>query len=192
MQFEEAGRYIISLLTRELPANLCYHNVGHTLDVYSAAGRLAKEEGVGGHDLLLLLTAAWLHDSGQIKGSANHEAVSCEFAREILPGFGYTAEDVERIGNMIMATKIPQSPKVLLGEILADADLDYLGRDDFYETSQKLYNELCLSGGVTSIDEWNRMQVEFLEGHHYFTKTARAEREAKKEENLQLIKAELK
>ncbi len=191
MQFEEAGRYIISLLNRELPANLCYHNVDHTLDVYSAAEHIAKAEGVTGKELTLLLTAAWFHDSGHIKGRQDHEKLSCSIARESLPQFGYSTADIEHICEIIMATKLPQSPKDHLGEILADADLDYLGRDDFFEISDKLYKEFCLTGHVTSKEHWNQVQVEFFEDHRYFTKTARAERETKKEKNLQLIKAEL-
>lgn len=191
MQFEEAGKYAISLLTNNLPANLCYHNVGHTMDVYNAAERLGKAEGITGKELKLLLTAAWFHDSGQIKGGVNHEAASCAIAREALPQFDYTPDEIEEICAIIMATKLPQSPIDHLGEILADADLDYLGGDDFFTTSDKLYHELCLLGGVTSKTEWNRMQVKFLESHRYFTQSACDERKAKKEHNLQLIKAEL-
>ena len=191
MQFEEAGRYIISLLNREIPGNLCYHNADHTLDVYSAAEHIAKTEGVSGRDMKLLLTAAWFHDTGHIKGSAEHEKLSCAIVRGALPRFGYTPEDIERICTMIMATRIPQAPTNHLGEILADADLDYLGRDDFFEISDKLYREFCNTGHVESKAHWNQVQVEFFASHHYFTKTARAEREAKKEQNLQRIKAGL-
>lgn len=191
MQFEEAGRYVISLLTNKLPANLYYHNLGHTLEVYNAAERLGKAEGVTGKEMKLLLTAAWFHDSGQIGGSSDHEIISCMIAREVLPQFEYTTGDIERICAIIMATKLPQSPTDYLGEILADADLDYLGSDDFFATSEKLYQELFSLGNVKSKKEWNRKQVKFLSGHSYFTKTARAERNTKKEHNLKLIKAEL-
>lgn len=191
MQFEEAGRYIISLLNNQLPANLCYHNVDHTLDVYNAAKRIAEAEGITGKELKLLLTAAWFHDSGHINGIEDHEAASCVIAREALPQYGYVSEDIEQICAIIMATKLPQVPKDHLGEILADADLDYLGRDDFFEISEKLYKEFCQTSDLTSRDSWNLIQVEFFADHHYFTETARAERETKKEHNLQLIKAEL-
>lgn len=191
MQFEEAGKYVMGLLNRELPAALCYHNVAHTLDVYNAAERIAKSEGVTGHNLKLLLTAAWYHDSGHVTGKPDHEMQSCAIAREALPQFNYTPVEIKRICSIIMATRLPQSPKDILGEILADADLDYLGRDDFFAISAKLYEELGNTGRKVPKDEWNRIQVKFFESHHYFTKTARAERETKKEENLQLIKAEL-
>jgi predicted metal-dependent HD superfamily phosphohydrolase len=191
MQFEEAGKYAISLLTDRSPANLCYHNVDHTLNVYNAAERLGKAEGVNGKELKLLLTAAWFHDVGQIKGRADHETSSCIIAREVLPQYGYLKDDIERICSIIMATKLPQSPADHLGEILADADLDYLGSNDFFVTSEKLYHEICQIDGVMSKEQWNRVQIKFFHEHHYFTKTARAEREAKKEYNLQLIKTEL-
>ena len=48
----------------------------------------------------------------------------------------------EQICGMIMATKIPQSPKNYLEQILCDADLDYLGRDDFYDIGGTLFKEL--------------------------------------------------
>ncbi len=191
MQFEEAGRYIIGLLNRELPDILCYHNVDHTLDVYSAAERIAKAEGIADSDMKLLLTAAWFHDSGHINGSPDHEKLSCAIARKALPEFGYSQDDIGCICAMIMATRIPQTPTDHLGEILADADLDYLGRDDFFDLSDKLYREFCQTGHVSSKEHWNEIQVDFFAAHHYFTKTARAERGTKKEYNLQLIKAEL-
>jgi hypothetical protein len=92
---------------------------------------------------------------------------------------------------MIMATRIPQTPHNLLEEILADADLDYLGRDDFFIIGNRLYDELAMYGIVNDRYDWNRLQVRFLENHHYFTQTAIRMRKAKKEEHLQLIKSQI-
>ncbi|MDA0973125.1 MAG: hypothetical protein O2867_05255 [Bacteroidetes bacterium] len=41
-----------------------------------------------------------------------------------------------------MATKVPQEPKDHLARILCDADLDYLGGDDYDEIAGGLYQEL--------------------------------------------------
>jgi uncharacterized protein len=191
MQFKQAGEFIIGKLRTELPVYLSYHNVTHTLDVYEAAKRLGEQEGVSEADMALLLTAAWYHDSGYLHASVDHEKVSCEIAAETLPAFGYSAEDIKIICTIIMATRLPQTPADHLGEILADADLDYLGSKDFAEISDRLYNELYQTGKISSRDEWNRLQVSFLESHRYFTESARHERKAKKEYNLQQIKAEL-
>jgi uncharacterized protein len=191
MQFKQAGEFIIGKLRTELPACLSYHNADHTLDVYQAAKHLGEQEGLTGREMTLLLTAAWYHDSGFLQATANHENISCQIAAEALPAFGYTADDIKTISEIIMATRLPQSPKSHLGEILADADLDYLGRDDFFSISDKLFDELTCTSKIHSKAEWNRVQVEFLQQHQYFTKSARHERQAKKEHILQQIKAEL-
>jgi hypothetical protein len=75
----------------------------------------------------------------------NHEAISCQIAEEILVQFDYSPEQIQKIKGMIMATRIPQTPTNHLEEILADADLDYLGRDDFEEISERLFKELNFS-----------------------------------------------
>lgn len=192
MQFKSAGKFILSKLSKELPKHLSYHSVEHIKDVYSAAEHLAKQENISPYEMKLLLTAAWFHDSGFLKGAKGHEEESCRIAQESLPTFGYQPEEIDRICGMIMATKIPQSPKNHLEEILADADLDYLGRDDFFSIGNKLFTELSMFGFLDTEDEWNRVQVRFLESHHYFTDTALKLRHEKKKEHLALVKSKIK
>ena len=192
MQFQKAKTYINGRLRKELPKHLSYHSVAHVKDVYSAAERLAKAEGVTGDDLTLLLTAVLYHDCGFIVQSKEHEAIGCDIARQSLPGFGYSPEQIERICGMIMATRIPQTPNNLLEEIIADADLDYLGRDDFWSIGNKLFTELQMYGIIQTEDDWNNLQVRFLEKHHYFTKTALNTRRDKKDGYVATIKAGLK
>lgn len=191
MQFKPAGEFILKKLSKELPKHLSYHSVAHIEDVYEAAQYLGKEEGISEDDMKLLLTAAWYHDSGFLKGAKDHEEESCRIARENLPKFDYQPEEIEKICGMIMATKIPQTPKNHLEEILADADLDYLGRDDFFSIGEKLFNELSIFGVLSTEDEWNRLQIRFLESHHYFTKTAIKLRKEKKEAHLALVKSKI-
>lgn len=88
-----------------------------------------------------------------------------------------------------MATRIPQTPKDHLGEILADADLDYLGRDDYFTINKKLFQELYSTGQVLNEKEWNKMQQEFFERHSYFTNTSKVKRNNSKMNNLQSIHA---
>ncbi|MDB5015575.1 MAG: phosphohydrolase [Mucilaginibacter sp.] len=192
MQFEEANNYILTRLKKDLPATLYYHNVAHTNDVYEACKRLVTLENINLEDTNLLLTAACFHDAGFLTQYNDHELISCEIARQALPGYGYEADEIDQICSMIMATQLPQSPRDHLGEILADADLDYLGRDDFFLVSNRLYLELFASGTVKSLEDWNQVQIDFFESHSYFTKTARQLRQLKKEEHLKLLKAKLK
>ncbi len=92
---------------------------------------------------------------------------------------------------MIMATRLPQSPKNYLEEILADADLDDLGRDDFFIIGDKLFLENTIYGDDIDPHEWRLKQLEFMQKHHYFTKSAINLRQAKKDANLERIKAQL-
>ena len=94
--------------------------------------------------------------------------------------------------ELIYATIIPHQPKNKLEKIICDADLDYLGRDDFYEISDSLRRELRDHGKINSDRLWDEIQVKFLTQHKYFTNSAIKMRAAKKEEHLQVIKARLK
>ncbi len=191
VNLERAKEFILNKLTQELPKHLHYHNISHILDVYDAAMRYAKLEGISAEDTELLKVAALFHDSGFIVKADGHELISCGFAEEYLPDFGYSFNQIEKIKGMIMATRIPQTPKNHLEQILADADLDYLGRTDFEEISNGLFEELKAENKIADIDSWNRIQISFFEKHSYFTESAKRLRNAKKQENLQLIKSQL-
>ena len=121
-----------------------------------------------------------------------NEPVGARMAEEILPKYGYTQRDIDRIKELIYATSIPHKPKNKLEEIICDADLDYLGRDDFFEIADKLRVELREHGKIDSDRKWDEMQVGFLNMHKYFTQTALDTRQAKKEENLRKVEERLK
>ena len=191
MQFQEAKKFIVQKLSEELPSKLSYHSIEHINDVYQACEHLAAAEGVAGADLHLLLTAALYHDSGFLVQSKDHEIISCEIVRAHLPAFQYSPVQITIICSMIMATKLPQSPKNKLEEILCDADLDYLGRDDFYQIGDRLYREFSIEGVVNNEKEWNHVQLRFLESHNYFTSTATKLRKQKKDDHLRQIRTKV-
>jgi len=190
-QFKQLKEFILERLRTALPGALSYHNVDHTLDVLHAAKVLADSELVDQPEKELLLTAALFHDTGFLKGRDEHEAASCEFARKYLPAYGYHPDEVEQICNIIMATRLPQSPESKLAEILCDADLDYLGRGDFFFLSQKLFTELLSEGLVKDEEEWNLQQAEFMGNHRYFTKSAIHLRTSLQQQHVEQIKAKI-
>lgn len=191
MHYEAVKKMMLDKLQNELPQHLSYHSVSHVKDVLDAAEKIACAEGVGEEDMLLLKTAAVFHDSGFLFGAQGHEEKSCGIAKEYLPRYGYSDEQIAKICGMIMATKIPQTPHSLLEEILADADLDYLGREDFFSIGNHLFDELAMFSIVNTENDWNRLQIRFLENHHYFTQTAIKSRKAKKDEHLEFLKKEI-
>ena len=191
MEYEKIKKIILKELKENLPEHLSYHSVMHVKDVINAVEEIAIAENVEGEDLMLLKTAALFHDTGFLYGAKDHEQKSCEIAQKYLLDYGYSQPQIDKIKGMIMATKIPQSPKNKLEEILADADLDYLGRDDYFKIGDKLFDELTMFGIVNSERDWNLLQEKFLESHHFFTKTAINNRNQKKQENLEIIKSKL-
>jgi hypothetical protein len=88
---------------------------------------------------------------------------------------------------MIRATRIPQSPVDRLGEVLCDADLDYLGRADFFEGGDRLFQELNQLGMLSDGKEWDHIQVRFLKEHKYFTSTNNKTRRPRKLVHLQML-----
>ena len=190
-QFEQLKNFILNKLRGELPAHLTYHNIDHTNDVMQAADLLAIAENITAADKSLLAAAALLHDTGFLTGRENHEESSCNIARYYLPVYGYSPEEIAIICGLIMATRLPQSPNSKLAEILCDADLDYLGRDDFFALSNRLFDELKNESLVQDEGQWNRQQADFMAGHSYFTKTAINLRQPQKERYIDLIKLKI-
>lgn len=191
INYYKAERHIIKVLEQQLAKELHYHSISHTKDVVQAVERLALSEGVTDEGLFLLKSAATYHDAGFVEQYEHNEPIGVRMAQEILPKYGYTEEHIQKIAELIFVTKIPHNPKNKLEEIICDADLDYLGRDDFHEIADKLRLELREHGKIDSDRQWDEIQVSFLTSHKYFTKTAKKLRKKKKKANLEEIKARL-
>lgn len=187
IQFTDIQEIILDKLEKELPDYLYYHNVKHTVDVVTEVELIGWGEGCTDEEILLLKTAGLFHDAGHTIAYDNHEFYGTELARKMLPGFNYTNEQIDRICAIIMATKLPPKPANLLENIICDSDLDYLGRSDFIPVSNTLYEELKAQNKMGSLNDWNKIQVKFISGHQYFTKTARSLREVNKQQQIERI-----
>lgn len=182
-------KFIFDKISGELPENLTYHGVHHTLDVLEAAMRIAEAEKLGMEEVKLLRVAVFLHDAGFVQVYKGHEEVGCKMARGILPSFGFTGELVGQVCGMIMATKLPQQPLTAAERVIADADLDYLGRSDFYTIGSTLFKEFKIYLGIKDEEEWNRVQINFLRAHRYHTAYSEQLRAPEKEKRLRELEA---
>jgi len=187
IQFTDIQEIILDKLEKELPAYLYYHNVKHTVDVVTEVELIGWGEGVSDEEILLLKTAGLFHDAGHTVDYDTHEYQGTLFAREMLPKYNYTPEQIDHICEIIMSTKLPPEPQNLLEAIICDSDLDYLGRSDFIPVSNTLYQELKEQNKIGSLNDWNKLQVKFISGHQYFTKTARSLREVNKQKQIERI-----
>lgn len=189
IRFDDLEEHVMNLLEEKLPKNLYYHNLKHTIDVTVQVEIIGRKEGIDDEELLLLKTAALFHDSGFIVTYKDHEEAGVELARQILPDYDYTPEQIDRIADIIMVTKLPPKPKTLLERIICDADLDYLGRVDFIPVSGNLFRELKEHNIIEDdINKWNQIQIGFIEKHQYFTETAKKLRDVNKNNQLEAIR----
>lgn len=189
IQFTDIQEIILDKLEKELPDHLFYHNIKHTVDVVTEVELIGWAEGCTEEEILLLKTAALFHDAGHTVAYDDHEFHSAGLARAMLPGYNYTAEQIDTISSVILATKLPPRPTNLLEQIICDSDLDYLGRSDFIPVSNTLFEELKARNKMTDLNEWNKMQIRFISGHQYFTGTARSLREVNKQLQIERIQS---
>jgi predicted metal-dependent HD superfamily phosphohydrolase len=165
------------MLQAGLSDKLTYHNIHHTLDVAKQCSIIAGAEGItDAQSLFELQVAALYHDTGFLFAYTGHEEKSCAIAKEQLPDFGLSTTEISNICKLIMVTKIPQQPADHLQQIICDADLDYLGRPDFFETAQRLQQELMTFQLISSKQEWEQRQLQFMQSHQYFTATSKLKR----------------
>ena len=189
IQFTDIQEIILDKLERELPKYLFYHNVKHTVDVVTEVELIGWAEGCSDEEILILKTAGLFHDVGHTVTYDGHELQGTLIAREMLPAYNYSPEQIEKICSIIMSTKLPPKPTTLLEEIICDSDLDYLGRSDFIPVSNTLFEELKAQNKMGSLNDWNKIQVKFISVHQYFTKTARSLREVNKQLQIERIQS---
>lgn len=188
IQFMDIQENILDLLEKNLPSNLYYHNVKHTVDVITEVELIGWAEGLREEEILTLKIAALFHDAGHIVDYRYHEHQGVLMARQILPRYNIPQSRIDTICRLIMATKLPPQPKDKMEEVMCDSDLDYLGRTDFIPVSNTLYRELKERQMVGSWQDWNQMQLDFIKQHQYFTKTAQNLREVNKQQQIERLR----
>jgi len=186
--FNSIFKDVTKLLNEKLPVYLTYHNTAHTLYVLKKAIHIAEKEKVSQADLKLIKIAALYHDIGFTVTPKEHEKESCKIAKKQLKKYQYSDNDIDIICGMIMATKIPQNPQNLLEQVLADADLEYLATSQFSLKANNLYKELRYFNPKLSINEWNSIQLKFINNHQYHTKYSKHYKTFRKLNNVVQLK----
>jgi predicted metal-dependent HD superfamily phosphohydrolase len=181
-------KIIMERLQNELSKDLHYHGMHHTLDALKTCDLYLRHIKINSHDARLLRLGILFHDIGFTVSNEEHEYKGSIIARDLLTQFGFKTKDIDVIVGLILSTKIPQSPKTLLENMICDIDLDYLGRSDFYEISESLYEELQVTIGLKNKNDWNKIQVKFLEAHKYHTDFAIKKRQPEKEKRINELK----
>jgi len=189
-------QYIRALFKDELPVGIKYHDANHTLHptrgVVAVANRIAVAENISEHDRELLIAAAYFHDTGYIREYDKNEPIAARMAGRILKLIGYKPKEVEKVQKMILATDLARVPKTHAEKILCDADLDNLGREDFFKLDGKLRQGRRARGLDVSDDvDWYRGTLEILRNHQYYTESQKKLREEEKQKNIKRLLSKL-
>ncbi len=172
------------ILNLKLSKKLSYHGARHTYDVLSVINQFIKREKIDPYTAKLMRIGTLYHDIGFTISNIEHEILGCEIVEKYMVDYGFNKKDIDIVKGLIMATRIPQTPKNYLEKIICDADMDYLGRDDFYPISNQLYKELQSFSVINDVNEWNKIQIKFLEAHQYHTDFAKKNRQPQKEKRI--------
>ncbi len=169
-------------------ARMEQHSVHHVLWVMERVEFIPTCKALHPEEIALIKVAALFHDSGFFEVPKNHAQMSCEIVRKQLPGYAFSPAQIEPICEMILSTKIPQSPKDFRTQVLCDADLDYLGTEDYEGLANQLHNELLASNLELGLNQWLELQINFPENHNFFTHCALEHREPLKKLHLSRLK----
>ena len=195
MELENSKAYpdlchkILSELKEKLSDHLTYHRYEHTIDVCNVCNHYIDYYMIADHVAELIRIAAAGHDYGYLFTPKEHEERSIVELRPLLKDYSDT--QISLIDGMIRATKVPQQPTNLYEEILADADLDYLGRDDYDKLSGGLHKEFLHFGVVKNDLDWLEIQIKFLENHKFHTDWAKMHRSDSKQRVIQKLRDDL-
>ncbi len=181
--------YVTNFITEQVPKEYAYHDVQHTVNVVEAAKEIGKSMKLSAKEMEILELAAWFHDTGYDKGAQDHEGRSGKYAEQYLEKHEYSAEDLERVKAVIMATKMPHNPQSVLEEIICDADLSHLGKSNYWDRCGRVRQELTQTKKLTmSEQEWIDFELEFIDQHSYKTRVADALYGKKKAKHIRQLK----
>ncbi len=188
LRLHDLEEYVIEKLNNELPKNLYFHNAKYTKDTYTQVELIGRAEGTSPEELLLLRTAALFLNIGFITNYSDYIHASKKFAREILPKFKYSDEQIKVVTDLIHGTQRVQNLSNKLEKILLDASLNYLGRVDYFINIKNRFKEVKERTPNISEEEWFNQQQKFLEQYVFYTNTAKLLREVSAQEQIQKLR----
>lgn len=188
---ERAKKYVNKLLV-PLEKHY-YHSYRHAIEVMERAIYLWEKEGLNESEIEMLGLAWLFHDTWFVIQYDDNEPIWAKIAKNFLKSILYPVEKINIIERIILATKPSYTnPKDIYERIIKDADLDNLGRKDFFQKWHNLKKEIEIIKNIKIRDpDWNHWSVDLLKEHHYQTLTQIIERDATKQENLKKMLTEL-
>ena len=171
---------------------LYYHHYDHALSVMDRAVYLWEKEWVSDRELEILAIAGLFHDTGFVIQYDDNEVIGAKIAQNYLRTILYPEEDIKIVQSIIIATEPDWQPQSLLEQIIKDADMDNLWREDFFDISDRLKQERETIQNIKIKDpDWHHASLDVIEWHKFYTPTQIRERNAKLQKNTQKLKEKI-
>jgi predicted metal-dependent HD superfamily phosphohydrolase len=167
--------YVEHYIKERVDKRYVYHNFQHTCAVVEAAEELSDHYELSERDRTVIQLAAWFHDTGYDEGWQEHELRGADIAEAFL--HQHRVDDrslIEDVRGAILATKVPQRPRGILEEIVADADLSHLGDVSYWDRCGRVRQEFAITRNLIMSDqEWIDFELGFMLDHEFHTEAAR-------------------
>jgi len=188
----KASGFVRNLLQNNLPEGCVYHDIEHTSNVVESAKLIGEHSKLSDEDMEILLLASWFHDTGIVKLYIGHEEKSIEIFKDFISNDHFPAEKIEKVIQLIRATKIPHNPHNLLENIICDADLSHIGKKGFQRRAKLLRQEWeKMLGKKYSDIEWINSNIDFLTKNKFRTGYANEIFEENRKLNIEKLKKKL-
>ena len=187
LKLQDIEEYIIKMYDEEASPNLYFHNSALVKGICNQVELLANAERLPEDEFIILKLASLFLFTGYINDYDKPEEASCRLVNEILPGYGFIEEDIERI-RLLITNSYAGITGTLSDKILFDSKYDYTGRIDFIRLTDKLFKELSEYGKITDKHRWIDEQITFLAEHDFFTGTAKLLRSVTVEQQIADLK----
>ncbi len=189
----KAEKFVTGLLNKELPGTFTYHTLEHTAGVVEGVRQIGKAEHLTDQEMVILLVAAWFHDTGFVNSKEEHEEESTRIATAFLIKEGVGKAFIAAVADCILATKSGFTPKTKLHRVIRDADMFHLSNDSYEVNLQNLREEWSVLNDTSYTDlEWNQLNLDFLAKHEFYTSAGKALLTAGKERIVKKIRKKIK
>jgi predicted metal-dependent HD superfamily phosphohydrolase len=180
----KARGYVEAFMKEKKPDWIRFHTFQHAKAVVKACKEIGAASQLSDEELEIVMLAAWFHDTGYVETVGGHEEKSIGIAESFLRQNGFPEDKIALVAGCIRATKLPQTPKSPVEQLLCDADIAHLASRDFLRVSELIRFEMEHQiGRKLSEIEWLTMNTSFIAGHRYFTHYAQAKFREQLEKN---------
>ena len=183
IKLQDIEEMITKMFDDEAPPNLYFHNSSLVKNITNQVELLSTAENLPEEDFINLKLASVFLLTGFISDYEKPMEASLRLVEEILPGYGFSQENVEST-KKIIRNSFNDHQESLMDNILHDARYDYLGRVDYMRLTDKLLRERTEYGKHSDIKTWIDTQRKQLSDHEFITKTARLLRNVPVEDQI--------